>query len=89
MNLDLGVFLKDMATTATLSVGGTAQVIFDNAHAGAFGGMVPDTDPVCTGKTADLSAVTRGSTVTIDGTAYTVCNIEPDGTGMTTLRLKS
>ncbi len=73
----------------TLSVGGTAELIFDNGYAGAFNGMVGDTDPVCTGKTADLSAVTVGSTVTISSTTYTVCAIEPDGTGMTALRLKS
>lgn len=86
---DFDPFLTDFGVTATLSVGGSAVVIFDNAHAGAFNGMIGDTGPVCTGKTADLSAVTVGSTATIGGTTYTVAAIEPDGTGMTTLRLKS
>lgn len=88
MNLDLSVFLKDMATTATLSVGGTAQVIFDNAYAGAFNGMVAGTDPSCTGRTSDLAAVTVGSTATINGNTYAIVAIDPDGTGMTKLQLR-
>lgn len=86
---DLDPYLADFGVTATLSVGGSAVVVFDNAHAATFGGMVADTDPVATGKTSALSAVTVGSTLTINSTAWTVCAIEPDGQGMTTLRLKA
>jgi hypothetical protein len=85
---DLDAYLIDNAVTATLSVGGSASVIFDKPFAGAFNGMVGDSDPIATGKTADLSAVTVGSTLTISGTAYTVCAVEADGQGMTALRLK-
>ena len=86
---DLDPFLTDYGVTATLSVGGSAVVIFDNVYTGAFNGVIGDSAPQCLGKTAALAAVTVGSTVTISGTTYTVCAIEPDGTGMTLLRLKS
>jgi alcohol dehydrogenase YqhD (iron-dependent ADH family) len=85
---DLDAFLIDNAVTATLSVGGSASVIFDTPFAASFNGLVGDSDPVCTGKTAALSAVTVGSTLTINATTYTVCAIEADGQGMTALRLK-
>jgi alcohol dehydrogenase YqhD (iron-dependent ADH family) len=85
---DLDAYLIDNAVTATLSVGGSASVIFDKPFAAAFNGLVGDSEPIATGKTAALSAVTVGSTLTISGTTYTVCSVEADGQGMTALRLK-
>lgn len=73
--------------TATLSVGGSAEGIFDAPSAEAFG-LVSGRARSFTGKTTDLSAVTVGSTLTIGGTAYTVAGLEPDGTGMTRVVLK-
>jgi hypothetical protein len=59
---------------------------FSNGYAAALG--VAGTNPGFLGQSTDLAAVTRGSTVTISGTTYTVVAIEPDGTGMTRLDLE-
>ena len=90
MNLDLDAFVgADMTEIATLSVGGTARVVLNNPAAGSFAGMVGDNEPVAEGKTADLSDVTIGSTLTINGTTYTVARIRTDkANGWTALDLK-
>jgi hypothetical protein len=84
---DLSVFLSeaDFAVSATLGAA-TFSVIFDRAYVEnqAIGG----TQPVCVGKTADLGSATHGTAITIAGTAYTVQDNQPDGTGMTTLVLQ-
>ncbi len=84
---NIAPMFADFAVAATFS-GGTKQAIFDNGYAGAFAGMVPDTDPRLTCRTSDVSAVAVGDSVTVNAVAYTVCAIEPDGTGITILRLK-
>jgi hypothetical protein len=43
--------------------------------------------PVVTARTADVTAAARGSVLTINGDDYEVRGIEPDGTGLTVLRL--
>ena len=62
-----------------------ARGIFDNGFASGFGGMVDGTSPVL----HMLSAVpvARGDTVIISAASYTVTGVEPDGTGVTQLRL--
>ena len=75
-------------STATLPNGAQVYVLFDSPQSGAFGGMMPDTDPSCSGTTADLSLIEVGDVLTINAAAWTVCLVDPDGTGMTTLRLK-
>lgn len=62
------------------------DVIFDAPAASA--GLVADVGPQAQCQTADVSGVEWGSGITINGTAYTVAAIAPDGTGVTTLQLR-
>jgi hypothetical protein len=75
------------AVNATLGAA-TVPVIFDAAFADVLG-IVAATQPVALGTTADLSAAAVGGTITINAVAYTVAEIQPDGTGMTRLVLKT
>lgn len=64
--------------------------IFDNgsrqALDGLTGGVVVQ-DPTFTMPTAGCARARRGSTLRIDQVPYLVQEIEPDGTGVTVLRL--
>lgn len=73
------------AVNATIGAA-TVPVIFDNAASDPFG-IVAGTQPTALAASADVSAVAVGNTVTINAVAYTVAEIQPDGTGMTRLRL--
>ena len=87
---DLAAFVdSDMPGYAlgTLSGGGTAAGLFSERGSDAFGLVAAPTRSFL-GKSADLTGVTVGSTVTISGTAYTVSAIEPDFTGISRLQLK-
>lgn len=82
-------FLSDFATLAILAGGATVRGIFDNgAISGGALGMIGATNPTFTAKSADLSGVSVSGAITVNGTVYSVAEIEPDGTGMTLLRLK-
>jgi hypothetical protein len=83
---DFAPFFTDFGVTATLASGGTVRGIFDNGFVDVFG--VSETEKAFTAATADVSALAYGNTVTISGTAYTVAELQPDGTGMTRVRLK-
>jgi hypothetical protein len=83
---DLAPFFVDFGVTATLSSGAAVRGIFDNGFVDAFG--VSETEKAFTAATAEVSALAYGNTVTISGTAYTVAELQPDGTGMTRVRLK-
>ena len=75
------------AVTAT--VGATSfPVIFDNGYQGALSGMVESTGPVCRAKSADVSTVVQGTSITISAVAYKVREVQPDGTGVTVLFLE-
>lgn len=65
------------------------DALFDKAYLGALSGLVESTGPQCIAKTSDVAAVVQGSTITIDGTAYTVTGVQADGTGISTLQLRS
>jgi len=75
--------------------GGAARAvpgIFDNEYVTVFDGedaSVESSGPVFMCRTADVSAAAHGDTLAISGTVYTVRGVQPDGTGMTTLRLES
>lgn len=84
-NLDAFLLEADFAVSATLGAS-TFKVIFDRAHTEALG--INNTTPVCGAKTSDVSSATRGTSITVDGTAYTVIDNQPDGTGMSTLVLQ-
>ena len=70
---------------------GKATVIFENAFFGQdVGGSVPVDEgvPVAHAKSAEVSGVSPGTGLTINGLAFTVVGIENDNTGVTMLRLQ-
>lgn len=87
---DLAPFFDiDAGFAQTATVGGSSfPVIFDKAYAPALGNMVESTGPVCQAKTADVSAVVQGTSITIASVSYKVREVQPDGTGVTILFLE-
>lgn len=79
-------FFSDFSVAATLPSSAVVRGIFDNGASMALNIM--GTDPTFIGQTSDLSALAYGSSMTIGGTAYTVREAKPDGTGITTLTLE-
>lgn len=74
---------------ATADINGSSAIgIFDNGHAGSFGGLVDDTGPVFTAETDDLTEAEVNSTIGIGALGFVVTAVEDDGTGVTVLRLK-
>ena len=88
---DITAFLDTttgFATLATLGVGGTAPVVFDNGYQDSLGGLIESSGPRALGSATDLAAVVQGSTITITAVVYRVASIQPDGTGFTLLMLE-
>lgn len=83
---DLSPALAEFGQTCTIS-GGTVDGIFDAQYERALG-MIDSTGPALTIRTDDWPGVARGDSVTIASVAYTVLTPEPDGTGVTVLRLQ-
>lgn len=65
-------------------------VIFVDAHTPLpFGDHVIDSsDPQILGRTSDLAHATSSSAIVRGDLGYGVASIEPDGTGMTSIRLR-
>ena len=64
--------------------------IFDNEYAG-FSGLgvgIDSNEPILTCKSADVSTAVQGTAAVVGGVTYAVVGVEPDGTGITTLRLE-
>lgn len=87
---DRRALLADFGVPATVSPGGATVVgIFENAHAEEDAGFpVSTTAPTFTVEAADAAALADGATLTILGTVYAITDPQPDGTGLTTLRLR-
>jgi hypothetical protein len=83
---DLTLYFADFGVDATLPSGAVVRGIFDNAFIDTFG--VAETDKALTAASADVSALVYGDTITIASTDYTVAELQPDGTGITKVRLK-
>jgi hypothetical protein len=88
---DLAPFFDtDAGFAQTATVGGSSfPVIFDNGYQGGMNALVETTGPICQAKTADVSGVDQGDTMTIGTTDYTVVSVQPDGTGVTTFGLRA
>lgn len=87
---DRAIFLEDFGVTATWNTN-SVKGIFDNVYAAEdVGGNVAFavTQPRFLCKTADISAMAEGDTITIESVNYYVRIIMPDGTGMTDLALE-
>lgn len=77
----------DFATEATFSRSGlTVNVIFDADYQDPLG--VESSGPMAEGKASDFASVVQGDTLTINSIAYRISNIQPDGTGWITLKLR-
>ena len=72
--------------TATIGAVTGVEGIFDKEYGDALG--VAGNSPVLRIATTAAPAVAVGSAVTISAVSYVVTAIEPDGTGMTLLRLE-
>lgn len=83
---NLDAFFYDLGDPCTIA--GVAQVgIFDKAYQQQFG-MVAGAEPLLVIKDSALGSGVEGSTVVVRSTSYTIASIEPDGTGVTALRLE-
>lgn len=83
---DLAPFFGDFGITATVA-GASVRGIFDNSYFATLG-FTAGTSPVLIVRTADVPTVAQEHVVVIGSVRYTVGAIEPDGTGLTLLRLE-
>lgn len=82
---ELGAIMTEAGTLATVK--GTAVTgIFDASYTEEFG--MAGTGPVLRIASADVPTVAQGDAVAVGSANYTVAAVEPDGTGVTLLRLQ-
>lgn len=74
---------------ATAVIGGVAiDVIFRNSYGEALG-FIGGGNPQIACASTDVSSIARGAAVSVDGVSYLVAEIDPDGTGITVLKLEA
>lgn len=78
-NLDAFLDTNAFAIAATLQGGAVVNVIFDQAALDVLG--VAGVNPVALAKASAVSAANIGQTLTINGTAYTIRNRQPQDDG--------
>jgi hypothetical protein len=79
--------MRHLANAQATLGSSTFPVLFNAAYADPLG--MAGTAPRATALSVDAAAATLGTALTINGTAYTVRDKQPDGTGMTVLLLES
>jgi hypothetical protein len=86
---DLSVFFStdDFAVAATLQ-GVAVNGIFDETYMEPIGNVVEGRAPIFTCATTAIPAVSQGQTLVIGARTFKVRGVEPDGTGVTRLRLE-
>jgi hypothetical protein len=86
---DRTALLADYGTTVTKADTSTFTGIFDNDFLAVDldESEVESTEPTLLARTADVSGLAHGDTLTISAVSYTVRGIQPDGTGMTQIML--
>lgn len=67
----------------------TIKGIYDSEHFEIDNGLsvISSAEPQLQVRTEDVTDVTQDSALTANGVSYTVADVQPDGTGMTILRL--
>lgn len=85
MTFDDPAFFSDFAIDLTVN-GVSVRGIFENAFGSAFGGMIDGSGPMVSLPSSVTAA--RGNPVVIASKQYVITGIEPDGTGLTVLRLE-
>ena len=86
---DRTAMLADYGTTVTKADTSTFTGIFDNDFLAVDvdESEVESSEPTLLARTADVSNLAHGDTLTISAVSYTVRGIQPDGTGMTQIML--
>jgi hypothetical protein len=89
---NLSLFLRDFGEAVQMGPEGsevTITAIFDDEYYEVEGAYAPvsTSSPAITCESADVSAVVEGTRFVARGTEYEAVNPEPDGTGMTVIRL--
>ena len=86
---DRSALLNDYGTTVTKADTSTFTAIFDNDFLAVDldESEVESTEPTLLARTADVSGLAHGDSLTISAVSYTVRGIQPDGTGMTQIML--
>lgn len=74
-----------VATIGAASVSG----VFDSAYGESLNGMVAGFVPAFTCASADVAGVAKNTAVSVNGVSYLVEEINPDGTGITVLKLEA
>jgi hypothetical protein len=89
MREDLSAFFADFATTVRLPSGRTVKAIVDAPFVGVGEPAAVESAAVSLfAQTADVRDVEFGDILEFDGVDHTVRGVEPDGLGMTVLRLE-
>lgn len=83
--LDVFFNVAEHAVSATLD-GVAVAGIFDNEYVDALG--MATRQPRFTLKSSAAAAATQASVLVVEGATYRVRAVEPDGTGVTALRLE-
>ena len=88
---DLAVFFDaDMPATKTATIGAASVAgTFRAAYASVMDGLVGGSSPTFRAATADLVGVDPGDVIEVDGTSYTVDEVDASDLGHTLLRLSS
>ena len=86
---DQTALLADYGTTVTKADASEFTAIFDNDFLAVDldESEVESTEPTLLARTADVSGLAHGDSLTISPVSYTVRGIQPDGTGMTQIML--
>lgn len=87
---DLDEFLNNEEFAVEMTIGSnTIYGIFDDEYNAVDlqTGQIAQTEPQIIVKTSDVSGISLDTEVSINGTTYKIKEIQPDGTGLTTLIL--
>lgn len=76
---------EDFAVAATIPGGRKLLVLFDALYTDALN--VDSASPAAFCTSADAAGLGLDDQITIDGTTYRIIGVQPDGAGITTLRL--
>jgi hypothetical protein len=82
----LDVFLAEFSVAVTLPGDVVVRGLFDNGFVNALG--VATGERTLTMKSSDIEGLAHAQAVVVDGVSYKVAQIEPDGTGISVVRLQ-
>ena len=88
---DIPALLTDFGVVATLASGRSVSGIFDSDYIGVGDIAVESSGPAFTLSSADATAheIAIGTAIQVGSADYVVRSVQPDGTGITLLRLEA